>query len=340
MTEESHRESDTEVTAQVHDTDNLDISSLHESGLTQAYATAETGVMEEARERAVVEANLILIAHPDGERLGTRLRMSSGTSLEVGRSPKAGISLPEVLSISRRHARIYFRGRHVTLEDLGSTNGTYVNGQLIHEPTVLRSGDRFQVAAVHFKFLHEEDPEHAYYETIYDLMTRDGLTEIFNKRKYEEEAEREFARSLRHSRPLSLVMFDLDDFKLINDNYGHLCGDFVLKRVTSLVRDVLRPEQVFARVGGDEFVVLSPETSAEGAVALASKLRERIASLEYHYCNFTVSVTCSFGVAELSAGMTHREDLYGAADQALMRSKRGGRNRVTLAETGDGPAVS
>ena len=195
---------------------------------------------------------------------------------------------------------------------------------------MLRSGDRFQVAAVHFKFLHEQDPEHAYYETIYDLVTRDGLTEIFNKRKYDEEVEREFARAVRHERPLCLIMFDLDDFKLINDNYGHLCGDFVLKQVTSLVSEVLRPEQIFARVGGDEFVILAPETTLGGAEALAAKLRDRVASLDYHYCNFNVSVTCSFGVAELQPEMRSPEDLYGAADLALMRSKRTGRNRVQV----------
>ncbi|MEM7049013.1 MAG: GGDEF domain-containing protein [Acidobacteriota bacterium] len=342
MRDPREREHDTDPSGPGSDTDNLDISSLQESGLTQAYETTEHGVVDEDVTGSDVEANLILIAHPDGQRLGTRLRMTSGTSLEVGRAPSSDISLPEVLSISRQHARIHYRGRRVALEDLGSTNGTYVNGQLINGPTVLHSGDRFQVAAVHFKFLHEQDPEHAYYETIYDLMTRDGLTEIFNKRKYEEEAEREFARAVRHDRPLSLIMFDLDDFKLINDNYGHLCGDFVLKQVTSLVRELIRPEQVFARVGGDEFVILAPETDSQGAVALASKLRERIAGLEYHYCDFTVSVTCSFGVAQFETGMVQREDLYEAADQALFLSKRAGRNRVTLAAASadtDGPGI-
>jgi len=311
-------------------TDDLDLSALQESGLTQAYETTAEGRAEADTEAGQVEANLILIAHPDNQRLGTRYRLSPGTSIELGRAPTSEISLPEVLSISRQHARLHYRGRRVVLEDLGSTNGTYVNGQLIQGPTVLHSGDRFQVAGVHFKFLHERDPEHAYYETIYDLLTRDGLTEIYNKRKYEEEAERELARALRHGRPLCLVMFDLDDFKLINDNYGHLCGDFVLKQVTSLVREVLRPEQVFARVGGDEFVILTPETHAAGAESLATKLRDRVAGLEYHYCGFTIAVTCSFGVAQLRPDMKRPEDLYEAADRALFESKRGGRNRVTV----------
>ena len=164
------------------------------------------------------------------------------------------------MSLSRKHARLRYVGSTVTIEDLGSTNGTYVNGQPIHGRTVLRSGDRFQTAAVHFKFLHEQDVESAYHLAIYELVTRDGLTEIYNKRKYEEEVQREFARALRHQRPLSLIIFDLDEFKQINDTYGHLCGDFVLKQVASLARELVRPEQMLARVGGDEFVILAPET--------------------------------------------------------------------------------
>lgn len=311
-------------------TNDLELAALQESGLTQTYETTTTARSTTGTGEAVSEADLILIAHPEHQRLGTRYRLRPGASIEVGRAPTSEISLPEVLSISRQHARLHYRGPRVVLEDLGSTNGTYVNGQLIQEPTVLHSGDRFQVAGVHFKFLHEKDPEHAFHETIYDLVTRDGLTEIYNKRKFEEEANREFARSVRHGRPLCLIMFDLDDFKLINDNYGHLCGDFVLKRVTSLVREVLRPEQVLARVGGDEFVILAPETQSSGAEALAVKLRDRIADLEYEYCNCTVSVTCSFGVAQLDDGMKTGEDLYEAADRALFLSKRGGRNRVTV----------
>jgi diguanylate cyclase (GGDEF)-like protein len=312
-------------------TDDIELAAIPESGLTQTYDTAEReGMLEE--EAHALEANVILIAHPENRRLGTRFRLSPGSRAEIGRSHSVEISLPEVLSISRQHALLEYRGRNVTVSDLGSTNGTYVNGDQIapRSAAVLRSGDRFQVAGVHFKFLHERDPEHAYYETIYDLVTRDGLTEIYNKRKYEEEIEREFGRALRHRRPLTLIMFDLDDFKRVNDTYGHLCGDFVLKRVVNLARDVLRPEQVFARVGGDEFVILTPETEAEGAERLARKVCDRVASLDYTYADFVVRISCSFGVAELDSEMRSPTELYAAADHALMTSKRAGRNRVTV----------
>jgi len=318
-------------------TDDLELAALHDSGLTQGYDTAEReGLFEDAEPGELLEADIILIAHPENRRLGTRFRLSHGARMDLGRSMSVEVPMPEVLSISRRHARLEYNGRQVTLRDLGSTNGTYVNGGLIEGPTVLRSGDRFQVAGVHFKFLHEQDPEHAYYETIYHLVTRDGLTEIYNKRKYDEEAEREFARALRHERPLSLIMFDLDDFKDINDNYGHLCGDFVLKQVTQTASELLRPEQVFARVGGDEFVILTPETGLEGARRLADKLCRRVASLDYTYAEFSVGVSCSFGVASLEPGMVEPNDLYDAADQELIAAKRAGRNQVSVRGESEG----
>lgn len=310
------------------DTDELPIS--HESGLTQTFQSATREHDPDAPSDSDTEADVILIAHPDSQRLGTRYRLSTGTTLEIGRSSSVRISLPEVMSLSRKHARLRYVGSTVTIEDLGSTNGTYVNGQPIHGRAVLRSGDRFQTAAVHFKFLHEQDVENAYHLAIYELVAKDGLTETFNKRKYEEEVLREFSRAMRHRRPLSLIIFDLDEFKQINDTYGHLCGDFVLKQVASLARELVRPEQMLARVGGDEFVILAPETETEGAEILASKLRDRIVSLDHRYGDVKISLTCSFGVAELGEGMTSPQDLYQAADTALLQAKRSGRNRVMV----------
>jgi diguanylate cyclase (GGDEF)-like protein len=312
------------------DTDDIELTPLHESGLTQTFegATRERG--DRARAPLESEADVILIAHPESQRLGSRYRLSPGTTLEIGRSGAVGISLPEVMSISRKHARLRYLGSTVTIEDLGSTNGTYVNGQAIQGRTVLRSGDRFQTAAVHFKFLHEQDVESAYHLAIYELVARDGLTEIFNKRKLDEELQREFSRAVRHHRPLSLIIFDLDEFKAINDSYGHLCGDFILKQVASLARDLVRPEQVLARVGGDEFVIIAPETGGEGAETLAAKLRERILGYEHRYGDVRITVSCSFGVAELTPEMAVPQDLYRAADDALLLCKRSGRNRVSL----------
>jgi diguanylate cyclase (GGDEF)-like protein len=277
------------------------------------------------------EANIILISHPQNKNIGRRFRLTPGQGVEIGRSPQAEVPLPEVPSVSRNHARLEYQAGVVILRDLQSTNGTAVNDRLIDRPTVLRSGDRFQVGAVHFKFLHERDVEQAYHDAIFELVIRDGLTGVFNKRKFDEEIEREFARAKRYERSLSLILADIDFFKSVNDRHGHLAGDFVLQQVAARMQRVLRVEQVLARVGGEEFAVVCPETDAAGAVEVAEKLRREVAGEPCRSGTISISVTCSFGVAQRTAAMTASTELAAVADAALYRSKQDGRNRVTVA---------
>jgi diguanylate cyclase (GGDEF)-like protein len=307
-------------------TDSFRLQGLDDRNRTGAI-TVE-GVEVDTATQPSVEANVILIAHPEHARLGTRYRLVSGTAVEIGRSESVEISLPEVRSISRTHARMRYQGRTITIEDAGSTNGTFVNDQRVQGTAVLRSGDRFQVGSVHFKFLHEQDVEHAYHEAIYQMVMRDGLTEAFNQRKFHEELAREFARAQRHERPLCLVLMDIDSFKEVNDTHGHLCGDMVLKQFAATVRDFLRPEQVFARLGGDEFAILCPEMSYDGGLALGEKLRQRLADLSFAREGANFAVTCSFGVAERQNEMANENHLFEAADRALYTAKGAGRNRV------------
>lgn len=276
------------------------------------------------------EASLILIAHPWNRSLGARFRLQRGSAAVLGRAASVDISMPEVNSLSRKHARFTYRGESVVIEDLGSTNGTFVNDNRIEAATVLRSGDRFQAGAAHFKFLQERDIESAYHQTIHDLVVRDGLTQIANRRRFEEEAAREFGRARRYGRPLSLILFDIDRFKDINDAYGHLCGDSVLKKVVELTRLQLRSEQLFARVGGEEFVILCPEGEAESAGMLAERVRSELASHVFAHAAATFTVTCSFGIASLGEKIATVEELYETADRALYRSKNAGRNTVTV----------
>lgn len=309
-------------------TDSLDIHLIRDArdSVTQVHTA-------ESLHRAEAEVNLILIAHPEDLGLGNRFQLAHGGILEIGRSSALQISLPDVLSVSRNHARLDYSGDSVVIEDIGSTNGTYVNDQKIRGRQVLQSGDRIQVGAVHFKYLHERDVEAAYHEAIYNLMMRDGLTGTYNQRKFEEEHQREVIRARRYQRPLSLILLDLDHFKSINDTHGHLCGDFVLKQMAELIEELLRSEQVLARVGGEEFAVLCPEADAEGAVQLAERLRQAVEEQSFHYGSIELSLTCSFGVAGISGSIRRPKDLFEAADRALYRSKREGRNRVHLAES-------
>ena len=273
---------------------------------------------------------LILIAHPDNECLGSRTQLEIGSVVTIGRDPSCEIAFPEVPSLSRVHARVQFIDDVVVVEDLESTNGTFVNDRRVGPAIDLASGDRIQFGALHFKFYREKDVETAYHEAIHQLVMQDGLTEIGNRRKFNEELSREFSRAQRHERPLAVVVFDIDRFKQINDSLGHLCGDFVLKRLTQICRKRLRPEQVFARMGGDEFAILSPETSSEGVEILAERLRASISDhrFETDMVVDSFQITCSFGCAEMDSDMESESQLIDAADKALYAAKNAGRNRV------------
>lgn len=275
-------------------------------------------------------AILILIAHPEHEGLGSRVRFETGSTINVGRDPANQVAHPEVLSLSREHARLCFTDRGVTVEDLGSTNGTFVNDRRVNEPMLLASGDRIQFGALHYKFVREADVEAAYHEAIHQLVMQDGLTEIGNRRRFDEELSREFTRAKRHERPLSVVVFDIDRFKQINDRHGHLCGDAVLKQLARICLGRLRSEQVLCRLGGDEFAILCPETELSGARVLAERMRAAIAehSFETEMTGDGIEVTCSFGCAELTADVEVEADLVDAADRALYDAKEAGRNRV------------
>ena len=278
-------------------------------------------------------AMLILIAHPDDQGLGCRTRVELGSVVTVGRDPTCEIAFPEVLSLSRSHARVEFSNEGVAVVDLGSTNGTFVNDHRVAGRSLLASGDRIQFGALHFKFFREEDVEAAYHETIHQLVMQDGLTEIGNRRLFTEELAREFSRAQRHDRPLSIVVFDIDRFKDVNDTLGHLCGDFLLKRLTRVCRKELRSEQVFARMGGDEFAVLCPETRLEGVTVLAERLRAAVAEhrFETDMVDDSFQITCSFGCAQLMPFMESENELVDAADKALYAAKDQGRNRVGAA---------
>ncbi|MEM6792673.1 MAG: GGDEF domain-containing protein [Acidobacteriota bacterium] len=312
-----------------------DLSAKLEQTVFSDFDTGELSSIGRDRRDLEFEAHLILFAHPEDRMLGTRFRLPPHSTLEIGRSSSADVSMPGVRSLSRHHACLEHHGPVVRIDDLGSTNGTYVNDIRIAGAQRLRSGDRFQVGALHFKFLHEKDPETAYHEAIYHLVTCDGLTGIFNKRKFDEELGRELARAHRHGRPLSLIYFDIDHFKTVNDSHGHLCGDFVLQQIVRQVQPFLRPEQVFARLGGEEFAILCPETSDAGAAQLAEKIRQRLNEADFEYADVRLDITCSFGVAHLDGEMHTSADLYHAADQAMYAAKRAGRNRVAIHGQGD-----
>jgi diguanylate cyclase (GGDEF)-like protein len=165
----------------------------------------------------------------------------------------------------------------------------------------------------------------------------DPLTQLLNRREFEEQLAREVERAQRFGTPVGLVVLDLDDFKLINDRFGHLAGDGVLKAAAGAIRQCTREIDQPARWGGEEFAVILPHTGIDGAARLAERLRQAIAERQIDTPDGrSVRVTASFGVAALPGSGTTQVELTAAADDAVYRSKRAGKNRVSLADAHEG----
>ncbi len=246
--------------------------------------------------------------------------------LTIGRDVGNAVVL-DYDSVSRRHARLLRRDGQWWLIDNNSTNGTYVNDVASRE-TVLRNGDRIKIGDVILKYLSGEDLEAEFMSTISQMMVTDGLTQAHNKRHLLEQLDNELNRSARHGRPLGLIMFDIDHFKKVNDTYGHLAGDHVLREVAGIVRGRIRRGEVFGRYGGEEFALLLPETNAQGAVTLAQELRTLVAEHAFVFDNQNIPVTISLGVAHWNPGIRTAEEFIRVADAKLYQAKRDGRNRV------------
>jgi diguanylate cyclase (GGDEF)-like protein len=267
------------------------------------------------------DACIIVIYGPE---LGKRVQLGTAP-FEIGRSSKNDLFLDQE-SVSRHHARITFDGTNYWVGDLHSTNGTFVNDEPVREQR-LRDGDQVRIGRSILKFMTGENIEVHYHEEIYRLMTIDGLTQVFNRRYFNEALEREFNRSKRYERALSLILFDIDHFKRVNDTHGHLAGDGLLRQIASAVKPRLRREDIFARTGGEEFGILLPEIALDGVRTTAEKVRRIVESTPLRFEQQVIPCTVSLGVAMLGREAAP-EELYKHADQHLYEAKQGGRNRV------------
>jgi diguanylate cyclase (GGDEF)-like protein len=271
------------------------------------------------------DACLVLI-YPPGPEMGKRFPLDR-PELVVGRGNDCDIQVDRD-SVSRRHARVYSKdGTAWGVEDLGSTNGSYLNDTPIQEAT-LRDGDFLKIGAAIFKFLTGDNVEMSYHEEIYRMTIVDGLTGVHNKRYFLEFLDREMARCMRYGRPLALVMFDIDHFKRINDQHGHLTGDYVLKEMARRLSARIRRDELLARYGGEEFAAVLPETGRAGALEFGESLRQIVAREPFEFENDKLSVTISVGIAVVDKEALDLMAFVKAADENLYRAKRAGRNQV------------
>jgi diguanylate cyclase (GGDEF)-like protein len=259
--------------------------------------------------------------------MGRRYTLSSSAPMLIGRGADCAIHIDDH-SVSRKHARVEPTPEGYCAIDLGSTNGTYVNDVPV-DRQLLDDGDYLRVGNCIYRFLAGGNIEAEYHEEIYRLAIIDGLTEIPNKRYLYEFLSRELARAQRHQRPLSVIMFDLDHFKAVNDEMGHLCGDHVLRELAGRLKAVVRADELLARYGGEEFSAVLPDCTREEAAVVAERLRQLVCERPFCFDGSELPITISLGVGCTQGGeLVSPSQLLERADGKLYEAKRGGRNRV------------
>ncbi len=269
------------------------------------------------------EACLVIIR---GARLGSRL-VPGDEPLVIGRAVEADFQISD-RSISRQHCRIFREDGHYWVEDLGSTNHTWLNDEQV-ERARLRDGDHLRISQTVLKFVDEGNIEAGYHSELHESTIRDALTGLYNRRHAMAVLETEAAKAGReHDHRLALVILDLDFFKEINDEYGHLAGDGVLRQLSRIAAERVRASDTLARIGGEEFALILPDTGPEEARQLAESIRASIEEEAFRLDEEDHAITLSAGVATWQSGMKHISELLQAADRQLYEAKSSGRNCV------------
>jgi two-component system, cell cycle response regulator len=257
--------------------------------------------------------------------------------LTLGRGPDCDIIIPDP-SVSRKHLQICCRKivkngeasqMKIVARDLGSRNGTLINYAPVRN-AVLKPGDKIILGQIILKFEHRDVAEQSFYEEIYKMATTDSLTSLLNKAAITRALSDEINANQRNRRWISVVLADVDEFKSSNDLYGHLMGDRILQSVAGIFRADLRRRDKVGRFGGDEFLIVLPETGMKGAYRAAERLRKKMETLVKVELNLSMSITGSFGVASCSTNTATPEKLLECADTALYRAKSLGRNRAEI----------
>jgi two-component system, cell cycle response regulator len=265
-----------------------------------------------------------------GAALGRRYVLRAGL-MQVGRVAQNDLVIADE-SVSRNHARLFVRDDIVEVEDSGGVNGTRVNGKRIVEMAALHDGDIVEFGSVHFKFFGSNSVESVFHDEMFRRATEDVLTGAFNRAALEDALGTVFSACRTQGGTLSVIFFDLDHFKTVNDTHGHGFGDVVLRQVAQTVRDVLREGDTLGRIGGEEFVVVLPECPLAQAAELAERIRMAVMGLVVTHEGVSISVTVSSGVAQMLPEMETPQALVAAADALLYSAKESGRNRVTVAK--------
>ena len=274
----------------------------------------------------------------DGSDINRRFPIDK-REVAIGRDIMSDIVLHDS-RCSRHHAKLTYRNFEQTAEapeimlsDLDSTNGSFVNGVRVHE-YILHDRDKILLGSSLFGFFMRDESELEADERLYVQARMDALTGILNRGVFNVELPKEFERACRYSRELSLVMFDIDHFKRFNDSYGHQMGDFVLQELGHIIKTNIRGHDLGARYGGEEFAIILPETSLEGALIQAERLRSAVNKHAFARDETSFCLSISLGLVALEPGIHDVEEFIRAADQALYQAKAEGRNCICWSRNG------
>lgn len=275
-----------------------------------------------------------------GDKLGTVVRIDRA-KLVIGRdSDVVDLPLDDDVS-SRVHAQVFSittdnGDKQYWLSDLGSTNGTLLNGFTVpqQESRLLQDGDKIKIGRQLFKFAMLDELEVEYQKRVHELIVHDDLTGLLTRKSFSLELEREIVRSQRHRHEFCILMMDIDFFKKVNDTYGHLIGSEVLRHTAKVIQQTLRDSDVLARYGGEEFIAILPETPKDKGAEAAERVREAMEKYDFpasiHDPDSHLHITISIGVADFPNDSSLANNLIEAADFALYEAKQTGRNRVCL----------
>ncbi len=263
-----------------------------------------------------------------GPQMGT-VFLIDNDGATIGRGDECDVMIVDD-GVSREHCRLELTDEGARLVDLGSTNGTWTSHGRIDNIDIM-PGDRFRVGeATVLRFCVRDADEANFHRDLYQAAVTDGLTGAYNRRYFNERMHAELAFASRHGTRLSLVLFDIDHFKAVNDTCGHAFGDSVLTELSERIRGQIRSEDVFARFGGDEFGLIARGLGASQGATMAERLRAIIDSQPFGSHSDAIRVTISVGVATLEPGDTAMS-LFDRADKALYQAKAEGRNSAVSA---------
>ncbi len=283
--------------------------------------TVVAGTRHETRESH--DACLVIIRGP---RLGSRVVLGD-RPVVLGRSVESDFQISE-RSISRRHCRIYREAGRFWVEDLNSTNHTFLNDEMT-DRAPLRDGDHVRLSQTVLKFVDEGNIEAGYHSELHESTIRDALTGLYNRRHAMAVLKTEVAKARRDKdRDLAIMILDLDYFKEINDEFGHLSGDGVLKKMAAIAEERVRASDTLARIGGEEFAVILPDTTADDARKIGESIRRSVEAETFLVGGQRRTVTLSGGIAAWSDQLEDMSDLLRLADSRLYQAKSAGRNRI------------